>query len=376
MSKEEHMNSMISFIRSIWAILRKDLGVWLRQSASAAVTVLPPLAFLLIEALGAVAVGRSPVALVTLDHGSKGIQMQQIFHQADVFRITDASPQQAQLLLKNLDVVAVITIPADFTRRVDAHEAAAVDVTVNNLNLDFTNDIRRSVPDAITQFYQAQGSASPIKVTLREHDLRAHDVELFEYDVLPTIILLLTISGLVSSSLAAAREWETKTVKELLLSPTARAAIIIGKVLAGFTISFALGLLVLGLGYVLGWLRPEGGYWLSTLLIIALVSLFSSGLGVAFGALVQRIQAVIVTSALTALYLFFLSGGITVLAFEPIWLQNIAAFVPLTYGNHALQMAIFYSSSDQLGRDVAVLGFSALAAVSLGIFAMRRGIEH
>ena len=64
------------------------------------------------------------------------------------------------------------------------------------------------------------------------------------------------------------------------------------------------------------------------------------------------------------------------LAFEPIWLQNIAAFVPLTYGNHALQMAIFYSSSDQLGRDVAVLGFSALAAVSLGIFAMRRGIEH
>lgn len=39
-------------------------------------------------------------------------------------------------------------------------------------------------------------------------------------------------------------------------------------------------------------------------------------------------------------------------------------------------MAIFYSSSDQLGRDVAVLGFSALAAVSLAIFAMRRGIEH
>ena len=64
------------------------------------------------------------------------------------------------------------------------------------------------------------------------------------------------------------------------------------------------------------------------------------------------------------------------LAFEPGWLQNIAAFVPLTYGDHALQMAVFYSSADQPGRDVAILGFSALAAVILGILAMRRGIAH
>lgn len=367
---------MLAFIRSVWAILRKDLGVWSRQPASVAVTILPPLAFLLIEALGAAAVGRSPVALVTLDHDPKGIQMQQIFHQADVFRITDASPQQAQTLLHNLDVAAVITIPADFTRRVDAHETSPVDVTVNNLNLDFTNDIRRSVPDAITQFYQAQGRASPIKITLREHNLRTRDVELFEYNVLPTLLLLLTISGLITSSLAAAREWETKTIKELLLSPTTSAAIIVGKVLAGFAISFLLGLLVLGLGYALSWTRPDGVYWFSTLLIVALVSLFSSGLGVAFGALYQRIQPVIVTSLLAALYLFFLAGGIAVLAFEPVWLQNIAAFVPLTYGNHALQMAIFYSSSDQLGRDVAVLAGSALIAVGLGILAMRRGIAN
>ena len=72
--------------------------------------------------------------------------------------------------------------------------------------------------------------------------------------------------------------------------------------------------------------------------------------------------------------MFFLAGGISVLAFEPIWLQNIAAFVPLTYGTHALQMAIFYSSSDQLGRDVAVLVGSAFVTLSLGVFAMRRGI--
>ncbi|GAC1377970.1 MAG: ABC transporter permease [Ktedonobacteraceae bacterium] len=363
-----------AFFRAIWVLLRKDIRVWLRQPTNISATFVPPIGFLLVGALGAAAVGRSPVALVNLDAGAKGTQMVQIFHNADVFRITDTSKDQAARMLKNIDVVAIITIPSDFTRRVEAHDAAPIDVYVNNLNLDFTNDIRRSVPDAITQFYQAQGSSSPIKVAFREHDLRQRDVQLFEYSVLPTILLLLTISGLVNGGLATAREWESHTVKELLLSPTARGAIIAGKVFASFIITFCLGMVVLLLGYVLGWIRPEGIYWLSTLLTVALVSLFSSGLGVAIGAALQRIQVVIAISINCALYLYFLSGGIGVLAFEPGWLQNIAAFIPLTYGRHALEMAIFYSSSDQFGFDMSVLALSALVTVSLGVLSMRRGI--
>jgi len=364
----------IAFFRSIWVILRKDIRVWMRQPSNISATFVPPIGFLLVGALGAAAVGRSPVALVNLDHSAKGVQMVQIFHNADVFRITDATPQQAKALYNNIDVAAIITIPADFTRRVEAHSNAPIDVTVNNLNLDFTNDIRRSVPDAITQFYQAQGSSSPIKVTINEHDLRQRDVEFFEYSVIPTIVLLLTISGLINGGLATAREWESRTVKELLLSPVSRGAIIAGKVFASFTITFCLGTLVLLLGYVLGWTRPEGIYWLSTLLTLALVSLFSSGLGVAVGAALQKIQVVIAISINVAIYLYFLAGGIGVLAFEPGWLQNIAAFVPLTYGRHALEMAIFYSSSDQFALDMAILALSALAAVVLGTVSMRRGI--
>ncbi len=69
-----------------------------------------------------------------------------------------------------------------------------------------------------------------------------------------------------------------------------------------------------------------------------------------------------------------MAGGIGVLAIEPTWLQNIAAFVPLTYGRHALEQAVFNSASDQFGQDMAVLAISALVAVGLGTLAMRRGI--
>ncbi len=75
-----------------------------------------------------------------------------------------------------------------------------------------------------------------------------------------------------------------------------------------------------------------------------------------------------------SLYLFFLSGGVGVLAFEPAWLQNLAAYIPLTYGTHALQMAVFYSSSDLLLRDAAVLVGSAAVTLLLGSLAVRRQI--
>jgi ABC-type polysaccharide/polyol phosphate export permease len=160
----------------------------------------------------------------------------------------------------------------------------------------------------------------------------------------------------------------------MLLSPTPNAAIILGKVLAGFATTFCLGLLVFSLSAVLGWTQPQGIYWLSALLILALIALFSTGLGVALGAALHRTQPVIAISINVAIYLFFLAGGVGVLAFEPVWLQNIAAFIPLTYGIHALEQAVFYNSADLLGRDVLILGVTALVALGLGALSMRRGI--
>ena len=360
------------FLRTTWVILLKDLRVWLRQPANIAATIVPPLVILFVQALGAVAVGRSPVALVVQDTGPQGARIAQAIRDADVFRLSEVDGGQAQALLRNLDVVAIVTIPADFSARLLAHQPSPVEVTVNNLNLDFTNDIRRAVPDAVTQYYRAQGNASPIKVTMNETNLRQRDIELFQYAVLPTVVLLLIISGLITGGLASTREWETSTVKELLLSPTPGSAIIAGKVLAGFVTSFFLGVVVLAAAYLLGWIYPQGVYWLTTLLIVALVALMGSGLGVAIGAAFQHIQPVIGMSMLVALYLYFLSGGISVLAFEPAWLQSIAAFVPLTYGNHALQMAVFYNSADLLGRDALVLALVSLLALFLGSLAIRR----
>ncbi|MEO7020892.1 MAG: ABC transporter permease [Ktedonobacteraceae bacterium] len=366
----------LAFCRSSWVICLKDIRVWLRHPSHALFSFLPAVTLLLLTSLGAAAVGHNPVALVVQDHGSYGQKFAQIFHQAGIFRIYDVDAQQAQQLYNNVDIAAIITVPPDFTQRVLAHEHAPIEMTVNNLNLDFTSDVRRSVPDIITQFYASEGLNSPIQVGLQEHNLRAQDIEIFQYTVLPAIIFLLTISGLVNGGLATAREWETRTIKELLLSPTNRSAIVVGKVLASFLITLTLGVFVLLVCTLLGWLHPQGIYWLTALLIIALTSLFSASLGIAIGSATRRIQPVGSLSINVGMYLFFLAGGIGVLAFEPQILQQIASFIPLTYGMHALQMATFYNSSEYLGQDTLVLCVSILVALVLGVVSTRRGMTN
>jgi ABC-type multidrug transport system permease subunit len=357
----------------VWAICRKDLLLWLRKPIQIVGSLLVPVSYTLVVFLGARATSLEPVAVVNLDRGPVGTQLTRAMAEADVFRLNLTTPAHAQQLYKSLQVAAVITIPADLSQRVSAHERAPVGVRINNLNLDFTSDIRRAVPDAITTYYAGLGQASPVKITIAEHNLRHRDVQLYQYSVLPVIILIVTVNGVIAAGMAAAGEFERRTVKELLLAPVGGVTIIVGKMLAGFVATFTLAAGMLAFGAATG-LTPVAGpiLWLAALGMIALSSAFAAGTGIAIGTWFQRRQPVSVAATLAAVEAFALAGGLGVIFFEPLWLQKIAVYDPLTYAIHGLQQAVFYASTSGLGRDIAVLGITAAAATAAGSLALRR----
>jgi ABC-2 type transport system permease protein len=357
--------------KAVWIIARKDIGVWLRQPTAIAATILPALVFLIVLYFGARAVGRNPVALVVQDTGPQAQRLVQILEHSDAFAVRRTDAAQAADALRNLDVSAVITIPAGFDAAYAAHRPDPLTIQINNLNLDFTNDLRRSLPAAITAFYGEQPN-SPIHVAVQETDLRRQDVSLLQFDLVPDLVLLLTIAGMINAGLATAREWEDQTIKELLLAPIPRASLIAGKLLAGWLTTLLIAAIVLAVGAATGYLRPAGAYWLATLGMVLLIALASAGLGVAIGAATRSFQRVTAIGIPLAFYLFFLSGGISVAAFLPEWVQTIARVVPTFYGVHALQTAIFYSSADGLGRDAAVMAGTALVTLALGVLSLRR----
>jgi ABC-type multidrug transport system permease subunit len=369
------MRSMRRFFFALQVNATKDLRIWARRRAVILSALVMPLTYVLVVYLGAAAVGASPVALVVEDQGTAARQVTRALYDAGVFRISEVDAPTGLRLYSDLDVAAIITIPPGFSSAVEAHQAAHIIVQARNYNLDVTDDLRRAVPDAITVYYE-QLPDSPLLVGVAEQDLREQDVEIFQFAVVPMITLLLLVHALIASGIAVAREWEDQSVKELLLAPVSQTAIILGKVFAGFLTTFALGLAMLGLGYALGWTRPQGIYLATALLAMALVSLFASGVGIAMGTWLRRVQTATSLSTTLSVWVFFGAGGIGVLQFEPDILKRVAAFDPLTYGTHAMQMAIFYGSADLLFRDLAVLAGVALAMIAVGSLAMRRGFAH
>ena len=370
-----------SSIIPIFAIVRKDIGVWLRQPTSIAPTVLPAIAFMIILYFGAQAVGRNPVALVVQDNGPHAHELVKILSQSDAFKIvmTSSTPEKADKALKQLKVAAVITIPNNFDEDYNAKKSDPITIHINNLNLDFTNDLLRSLPAAITEFYAdktgSNGNTSPIQIHVKETDIRTQDIDLMRFELVPNLVLLLTTAGIVNARLATAREWEDYTIKELLLAPISRTILIVGKLLSGWLTTLLIAAVVLLIGAASGYLRPENPiYWISTLVIILLIALASACLGVAIGAAARRFQRVTAIGIPLSIDLFFLSGGITVAAFLPGWLQTIAHFVPTFYDTHALQMAIFYNSTEGLAVDISVLGGTALVAGVLGVLSLRRSM--
>ena len=220
------------WLLSILAIVRKDIGVWFRQPTAIAATILPALAFMVILYFGAQAVGRNPVALVVEDQGPHAQDLVKILTGSDAFRVTIVSTaQKAEELLKQVKVAAVITIPSNFDSAFDSHKPDPVLIHINNLNLDFTNDLRRSLPTAITEFYSQKNnldgindkinksSISSIYINVKETDLRKQDIDLLRFELVPNLVLLLTTAGIVNAGLATAREWEDSTIKETFTGP-------------------------------------------------------------------------------------------------------------------------------------------------------------
>jgi ABC-2 type transport system permease protein len=368
---------LAAWLTAGWAVCLTDLRIWARRPWQVIGTLLVPLSYTLVAVLGSAATAANPVAVVNADHGPAGAQIAAAIVNAQVFRVSEVSATAARTLYDSDQIAAIITIPAGTTALLDARRQVRIGLQLANIDSDMADDIRRGVPDAIITWYQSRSAARPwpVDVTVGQQQMMTQDIQLYQYSILPVIILVATVSGILVAGMMAAREFERKTVKGLLLAPVPPAVIVLGKMAAGWACTSLTTVLVLALGAAAGWTRPASlAGWAQALIAVVLASLFVSGLGVAIGTWGRRAQPVSIFATIAAVELFALAGGLGVIYFEPQWLQDIAQFDPLTYAIHALQQAVFYQSTAGWGRDAAVLLASAAAAAVAGTLAMRRGL--
>jgi len=365
------MDSLSFSLRVVWACLKKDLKSALTEPLYTLVSIILPLNVLLLMSLLVISGGLAPTAVVMQDSGPLAQQFYAAMQEAHSFVVQQATTQQANALIQQGRVVATVTIPADFDARMQEHLPVQVGVTINNLNTDFTNDIRRALPLSITSFY-AKAEPSVVTITPQEIDAYPQDLGYIPYLVVPILVIGLMVGGMVQAGTATAIEWERETVKELLLSPASRVAIVLGKMLASFLVGLAGATIVLAVLIALMGIWPV--HWGEligfTLLILALFTAW----GTLLGAWLKRRTPLATLAIGLCVPLFFLSGPFGPISFFAPLEQLVARVFPVYYAIVVLQHAFhdFTLSTSGIGINLLILVAYTLVGLILATVVLRR----
>jgi len=369
-------NAMGYQLRVIWACAKKDFKAALTDRLFTVLSLFVPVNLLILMSLFVLAGGNAPTAVVMEDQGPYAQAFYQAMSQAHSFRLQITSAVEAERLITAGQIVAVVTIPSDFDAQVKQNQPVQVGVQINNLNTDFTNDIRRAIPLSITSFY-AKAFPNLVNVSVQENDLYAHDTDYIPYLGVSILVIALMMGGLLQSGTAAAKEWENQTMKELLLSPASRWAIMTGKMLGAFLMSLGSTIIVLLVLILIVGVRPEN--WGEVLGFSVLSLVIFNTVGTLLGTVIKTRQPVIALSTGISLPLFFLSGAFAPISFTTPLLQVIARIFPVYYQIVVFQHAFhgFALNTYSLGGNTLILVGYAMALLLLVTVALQRAtVSH
>jgi ABC-2 type transport system permease protein len=112
--------------RVIWACLKKDLKSALTDPLYTLISIILPLNVLFLMSLLVISGGLAPTAVVMQDSGPLAQQFYAAMEGAHSFVLQQATAGQAEALIQQGKIVAVVTIPADFDARIRQHQKVSV----------------------------------------------------------------------------------------------------------------------------------------------------------------------------------------------------------------------------------------------------------
>jgi ABC-type transport system involved in multi-copper enzyme maturation permease subunit len=328
---------MTTWARVFKASAALELAHLGRNRAFIGLTALAAVSFLAMVSLFGLTGSYAPVALINQDGGPYAQSLtEELGNAYHSFALRTMSAEEARAALRSGRLVAIITIPAGFSAAVGQGVTLPIDVQVDNVNADMTNDLQRALPAAIVAFGRRHKFPG-VRVQMVEHDVIPHDTGYIPYLVVSALALDAMVIAGILGALTTAREWEHKTVKLLRLSPAPSTAVLAGKLsvaagLGGCVLALTLLVVVLIYG-----VRPAAP-WATLFTLWACVAIFTC-LGAWLGALLKRTLAAVPLLFGLVMPLYVDSGALEPTRFdgEPIW--RIAHLSPIYYAVGALEWA-------------------------------------
>lgn len=154
-------------------------------------------------------------------------------------------------------------------------------------------------------------------------------------------------------------------LKETLVAPAPRLAIVLGRTLGGATVSLLQGLIVLVICLIAGFRIHQPMLLPIALVFMSLIAVLFTAIGTAIGSVLRDMQGFQLIMNFLVMPLFFFSNALFPTAGLPAPLQVVVSLNPLSYGVAGMRQAFTGSLGIDMVTDVVVLG--ALAMILLGI---------
>jgi ABC-2 type transport system permease protein len=162
----------------------------------------------------------------------------------------------------------------------------------------------------------------------------------FQTFIYPGVLAMSVLFTAIFSAASVVWDREFGFLREMLVAPVRRWAIVIGKCLGGATVATFQGVVFLALAGVAH--VPYDPVLLLTLVgELLLLSFTLTAFGVMMAARIKQIQAFMALTQLFVLPLFFLSGALYPLNGLPAWLTVLTRIDPLTYIVDPMRTAVF-----------------------------------
>jgi ABC-2 type transport system permease protein len=156
----------------------------------------------------------------------------------------------------------------------------------------------------------------------------------------PGILAMSTLFTALFSAGSIVWDREFGFMREMLVAPVSRGAIVLGKCLGGATVATIQGLVILCLAGAVG--VPYSPSLMLALIGAMLVLSFAlTALGVAAAARMRNIQSFFGLMQVVVMPMFFLSGALYPLNNLPGWLRALTRIDPITYAVDPMRRLVF-----------------------------------
>jgi ABC-2 type transport system permease protein len=335
-------------VRTWWqqlsAVMIKEAKQVTRDPSSWIIAVVLPLTFLFLFGYG-ISLDTTVVklAVVREDDGRDAQDLAAALTHSKWFLAVPAVDRRAgERLLQDQNVKAVVIIPAQFGRMLDAEDTSAqVQVLVDGAEPNTANFVHGYVSAIWSDFLAGramqQGAPVTPSVSVEARYWYNANAESRWFLIPGSMTVIMTLLGTLLTSLVIAREWERGTLEALYATPLTRGQILIGKTLPYFVLAM-LSMAVCVLTALLLFRLPLRGSLLTLGLVSAafLVPALGQGLliSVSMKSQMAAAQLGLMTGYLPAM---MLSGFLFDINSMPAWLRPVTWLIPARYMNISLQ---------------------------------------